>query len=38
LKWATAIWERGEEELGSYKRFMALFRVVFNNPPEGRGK
>lgn len=26
----------GEEELGSYEGFMALFRVVFDHPPEGR--
>lgn len=24
------------EELGSYERFMALFRAVFDHPPEGR--
>jgi hypothetical protein len=35
LEWATAFWERGEEELGSYERFMALFRAVFKHPPEG---
>ena len=36
LEWATAIWERGEEELGSYERFVALFRAVFDNPPKYR--
>ena len=36
LKWATAVWERGEEALGSYERFMALFRAVFDHPQEGR--
>ena len=36
LEWDSAIWERGEEELGSYQRFMALFRAVFDHPPEGR--
>ena len=34
--WVTAFWERGEDELGSYERLMALFRVVFDHPPEGR--
>jgi hypothetical protein len=36
LEWATAVMERGEEELGSYKGFMVLFRVVFDYPPEVR--
>ena len=36
LEWATAICERGEDKLGSYVGFMALFRVVFDQPPEGR--
>jgi hypothetical protein len=36
MEWATAIWERGQEELGSYERFMSLFRTVFYHPPEGR--
>jgi hypothetical protein len=25
LEWATAVWEREEEELDSYEGFMALF-------------
>jgi hypothetical protein len=36
LEWATAIWERGEEEQGSYEGFVALFRGVFDPPREGR--
>ena len=36
LEWATAIWERGEEELNSYEGFMALFKCIFDQPPEGR--
>jgi hypothetical protein len=36
LECAMAIWEKGEEELGSYEGFITLFRVVFNHPPEGR--
>jgi hypothetical protein len=36
LEWTTTVWERGEEELGYYERFMALFRAVFDQPPEGR--
>ena len=36
LEWATAIWERGENELGSYERFMALFSAGFYHPPEDR--
>jgi hypothetical protein len=26
----------GEEELDSYEGFMALFRGIFDHPPEGR--
>ena len=36
LEWATAVWKRGEDELGSYERFMALFRTFFDHPPVGR--
>jgi hypothetical protein len=36
LEWATAVWERGEEELDSYEGFMALFKGIFYHPPEGR--
>nr|XP_013998746.1 unnamed protein product [Salmo salar] len=36
LEWATAVWKRGEEELVSFVRFMALFRAVFNHSPVGR--
>lgn len=36
LEWATVVWERGEKELDSYEGFMALFRVIFDHPPEGR--
>lgn len=36
LEWATAVWERGKEELGSHERFMALFRAIFDHPPECR--
>ena len=35
LEWATAIWERGEEELDSYEWFMALFKCIFDHPVEG---
>ena len=30
LEWATAVWERGEEELESYKGFVALFKCIFD--------
>ena len=36
LAWTTAAWERGEEDLGSYEGFIAMFRAFFDHPPEGR--
>jgi hypothetical protein len=36
LEWATDVWEKGGEDLALYERFMALFRVIFDHPPEGR--
>jgi hypothetical protein len=34
LEWATAVWERGEEEM-IHLIHMALFRGIFDHPPEG---
>jgi hypothetical protein len=36
LEWAAAVWERGEEDLGSNEWFMALFWEVFDHPAVGR--
>lgn len=36
LRWVTAIWEKGEESLCSYERFLEMFGRVFDHAPEGK--
>jgi hypothetical protein len=36
LKCATAVWERGEEEIDLYEGFMALFKCLFDYPLDCR--
>lgn len=36
LRWAIAIWEKGEESLSFYEQFFEMFGRVFNHAPEGK--